>query len=233
MHIFLFFNSVSHLPVPESADGPVLNLINKRLRIKHNRIIQMEESLAQGKPLNKEQEEAEKNREAENEKEEEKSEAKPANVVESMVGDLLNLLYFGAQFDVNSQNDFTATMLIRTYERGCFLTYDTVTDKATDLLSEKDLDLISSLGGLIVSHPVNTSLISTTKKKLLLENLEINGGAARNNLWVDSMRALESESEGEERKCDSFSHKIKSLVAATAISHQSLQLRRASSCHWR
>ncbi|CAN1343406.1 Probable trehalose-phosphate phosphatase J [Linum perenne] len=31
--------------------------------------------------------------------------------------------------------------------------------------------------------------ISATKKKLLLENLEINGGAARINSWVDSMRA--------------------------------------------
>lgn len=42
------------------TDGPVLNLINKRLRAlrkKLNRISQMEESLSQGKTLNKEQEE--------------------------------------------------------------------------------------------------------------------------------------------------------------------------------
>ncbi|KAL7091511.1 hypothetical protein ACP275_12G110800 [Erythranthe tilingii] len=42
------------------TDGPVLNLINKRLRAlrkKLNRISQMEESLSQGKALNKEQEE--------------------------------------------------------------------------------------------------------------------------------------------------------------------------------
>ncbi|KAL0364093.1 UNVERIFIED_CONTAM: hypothetical protein Sangu_0506900 [Sesamum angustifolium] len=42
------------------SDGPVLNLINKRLRAlrkKLNRISQMEESVSQGKTLNKEQEE--------------------------------------------------------------------------------------------------------------------------------------------------------------------------------
>ncbi|KAK8956591.1 hypothetical protein KSP39_PZI000173 [Platanthera zijinensis] len=43
-----------------AADGPVLNLMNKRLRAlrkKYNRILQMEASVAQGKTLNKEQEE--------------------------------------------------------------------------------------------------------------------------------------------------------------------------------
>lgn len=51
-------------PAPSSSEianeGPVLNLINKRLRAmrkKLNRIAQMEESVAQGKVLNKEQEE--------------------------------------------------------------------------------------------------------------------------------------------------------------------------------
>ncbi|CAN1852541.1 hypothetical protein LINPERHAP1_LOCUS40688 [Linum perenne] len=221
--------TMASTPVPESADGPVLNLINKRLRAlrkKHNRIIQMEESVAQGKPLNKEQEEvlrskpsviasideleklrqplsvavseeieiavkkiknpaqAEKNGEAENEKEEEKSEAKPGDVVESMVGDLLNLLYFGALFDVRSQNDFTATMLSRTHERGCCLTYDTVTDEATDLLSEKDLDLISSLSGLVVSRPVNTSLSHKHALQRCVEHAK---------LWLDnSDKALDN-----------------------------------------
>ncbi|CAN0925826.1 hypothetical protein LINGRAHAP2_LOCUS34974 [Linum grandiflorum] len=191
-------------PVSESADGPVLTVILKRIRAlrkKYNRIMQMEETLAQGKPLNKEQEEvlrskpsvvtsldelnkllqplsvavseeidlamkniqtpapAEKNGDVEQvEKEKEGSEPTPHDVVESMVGDLLNLLYFGALFDVKSQNDFTATMLTRTHERGCCLTYDYVTDDATDLLSEKDLDLISSLSGLLVSRPLDSSL---------------------------------------------------------------------------
>ncbi|CAA6659015.1 unnamed protein product [Spirodela intermedia] len=44
----------------EVVDGPVLSMMNKRLRAlrkKYNRILQMEESVAQGKTLNKEQEE--------------------------------------------------------------------------------------------------------------------------------------------------------------------------------
>ncbi|KAH6756363.1 glycine-rich protein [Perilla frutescens var. hirtella] len=43
-----------------AGDGPVLSLINKRLRAlrkKLNRISQMEDSLSRGKILNKEQEE--------------------------------------------------------------------------------------------------------------------------------------------------------------------------------
>ncbi|XP_078429866.1 glycine-rich protein [Wolffia australiana] len=43
-----------------AADGPVMTMMSKRLRAlrkKYNRILQMEESLAQGKTLNKEQEE--------------------------------------------------------------------------------------------------------------------------------------------------------------------------------
>ncbi|KAF7809190.1 glycine-rich protein [Senna tora] len=49
-------------------------------------------------------------------------------------------------------------MLTRTHERGCCLTYDYVTDDATDLLGEKDLDLISSLGSLLISRPADSSL---------------------------------------------------------------------------
>ncbi|XWS22509.1 hypothetical protein CRYUN_Cryun29cG0042100 [Craigia yunnanensis] len=183
-----------------SSDGPFLNLINKRIRAlrkKYNRIIQMEESVSQGKPLNKEQEEVLRSKPAvsalidELEKlrqplssalseeislalqcqtispEEASSEAQrdEAEVQEQQpyeldhaVEDLLNLLYFGSLFDVKSQNDFTSTMLTRTHERGCCLTYDYVTDDATDLLSEKDLDLISTLSGLLTSRPADSSL---------------------------------------------------------------------------
>ena len=48
-------------------------------------------------------------------------------------------------------------MLTRTQERGCCLTYDYVTDDATDLLGEKDLDSISALRGLLVSRPADLS----------------------------------------------------------------------------
>ncbi|KAJ4960019.1 hypothetical protein NE237_019929 [Protea cynaroides] len=193
----------------EVSDGPVLSLMNKRLRAlrkKYNRILQMEESMAQGKPINKEQEEVLRSKPAvvvlieEYEKlrqplssalEEELNlalqhhqvSAAPPVVddtikntidckdesVESQkesiqdrddasVEDLLKLLYFGCLFDVKLQNDFTSTMLTRTHERGCCLTYDYVTDDATDLLGESDLDLISMLGSLLISRPLHSGI---------------------------------------------------------------------------
>ncbi|XVE75175.1 hypothetical protein DITRI_Ditri12bG0074600 [Diplodiscus trichospermus] len=190
----------SDVTTATSSDGPVLSLINKRLRAlrkKYNRILQMEESVSQGKPLNKEQEEVLRSKaavsalideleklrqplsfavseeislalqrqtispgETTSEAQRDKTEIQEQqpNELDHAVEDLLNLLYFGSLFDVKSQNDFTSTMLTRTHERGCCLTYDYVTDDATDLLSEKDLDLISMLGGLLTSRPVDSSL---------------------------------------------------------------------------
>ncbi|KAJ0094327.1 hypothetical protein Patl1_16308 [Pistacia atlantica] len=178
------------------SDGPVLNVINKRLRAlrkKLNRITQMEDSLSQGKTLNKEQEdvlrskpqvtslidELEKLRlplasavseELALHTNNNNSSSPPLNQPDAVINqpqqvdndlvlsDLLNLLYFGSLFDVKSQSDFTATMLTRTHERGCCLTYDYVTDDATDLLGERDLDMISMLSGLLVSRPIDSSL---------------------------------------------------------------------------
>lgn len=180
-------------PVSESTDGPVLSVINKRLRTlrkKLTRILQMEESLSQGKTLNKEQEETLRSKThvaaaideleklrvplatavteeialavARHQQESSASTATPAKEQDdgAVVEDLLNLLYFGSMFDVKGQNDFTSTMLTRTHERGCCLTYDYVTDDESsgDLLSEKDLDLIAMLSGLMVSRPVDSSL---------------------------------------------------------------------------
>ncbi|XP_065860902.1 uncharacterized protein [Euphorbia lathyris] len=190
----------------ELTDGPVLNFINKRLRAlrkKHNRIIQMEEAISQGKPINKEQEdvlrskpsvcaaidELEKLRQplsvavseevalgiqrhqqqssisgnaidTKDDSQETNCESgeDTGSEIGTAVEDLLNLLYFGSLFDIKCQNDFTATMLTRTHERGCCLTYDYVTDDATDLLGERDLDFISMLGGLLISRPVDSSL---------------------------------------------------------------------------
>ncbi|KAJ7943541.1 Glycine-rich protein [Quillaja saponaria] len=177
-------------------DGPVLNLINKRLRAlrkKQNRILQMEEAISQGKPINKEQEEVlrskpsvtalidelEKLRQPlssavqeelnltlsaqtqsldDQHKKFDEPESKKEQLNYGVVEDLLNLLYFGSLFDVKSQSDFTSTMLTRTHERGCCLTYDYVTDDATDMLGERDLDLISMLGGLLLSRPADSSL---------------------------------------------------------------------------
>ncbi|KAB2032066.1 hypothetical protein ES319_D05G346200v1 [Gossypium barbadense] len=178
-----------------SSDGPVLSLINKRIRAlrkKYNRILQMEESVSQGKPLNKEQEEVLRSKpsvsalideleklrhplssavseeislalqrqtiSAEETTSEAQQQQQPPSEPDHAVEDLLNLLYFGSLFDVKSQNDFTSMMLTRTHERGCCLTYDYVTDDATDLLSEKDLDSISTLSGLLTSRSADSSL---------------------------------------------------------------------------
>ncbi|XP_031741072.1 uncharacterized protein LOC101205164 isoform X3 [Cucumis sativus] len=193
-------------PSPSDViDGPVLSLINKRLRAlrkKHNRILQMEEAISLGKPINKEQEEVLRSKPSvtalidELEKlrqplasavseeinlavqrqqasvsslpvstddshtevrDEDTSDVKDQSE-HAVVEDLLNLLYFGSLFDVKSQSDFTSTMLTRTHERSCCITYDYVTDDATDLLVERDLDLISMMSGLLVSRPVDSNL---------------------------------------------------------------------------
>ncbi|XP_021731136.1 uncharacterized protein LOC110698036 [Chenopodium quinoa] len=191
-----------------AAEGPVLSVMTKRLRAlrkKLNRISQMEDSVAQGKTLNKEQQDVLRSKPAvvavidELDKlraplttavEEEHSlgiaaskttpssspeEHQSPEVVgpevedhrssennddnkEGVVKDLLYLMYFGSLFDVKPQGDFTSLMLTRTHERGCCLTYDYVTDDATDLLVERDLDLISALQGLMVSRPANSAL---------------------------------------------------------------------------
>ncbi|XP_030511268.1 uncharacterized protein LOC115757652 isoform X2 [Rhodamnia argentea] len=179
----------------EATDGPVLSLINKRLRglrKKHNRIVQMEESIAQGKPIHKEQEdffrskpsvlasidELEKlrpqlsaalqeelslaaqhlPRDDDAPAASEKQQQEPGGGGDAVVKDVLNLLYFGSMFAVSSQSDYTSTMLTRTHERGCCLTYDYVTDEATDLLKERDLDLIATLSSLLISRPADSSL---------------------------------------------------------------------------
>ncbi|KAH0459144.1 hypothetical protein IEQ34_011958 [Dendrobium chrysotoxum] len=176
-----------------AADGPVLSLMSKRLRAlrkKYNRILQMEASLAQGKTLNKEQEEVLRSKPGvialidEYEKlrsplaaavQEEIARAafsfssdnhgntpeaadESSSSADSSVKDLLALLYFGCLFDVKPQSDFASTMLTRTHERGCCLTYDYVTDDATELLGEKDLDMISALAGLVTSRPLYSGI---------------------------------------------------------------------------
>ncbi|KAL0915885.1 hypothetical protein M5K25_013350 [Dendrobium thyrsiflorum] len=178
-----------------AADGPVLSLMSKRLRAlrkKYNRILQMEASLAQGKTLNKEQEEVLRSKPGvialidEYEKlrsplasavqeeiaraafsfssdnhshaPEAGDESSSSADSDSCAKDLLALLYFGCLFDVKPQSDFASTMLTRTHERGCCLTYDYVTDDATELLGEKDLDMISALAGLVTSRPLYSGI---------------------------------------------------------------------------
>ncbi|XP_030447868.1 uncharacterized protein LOC115670688 [Syzygium oleosum] len=195
----------SPVPPADATDGPVLSLVSKRLRAqrkKLNRILQMEESVAQGKPLNKEQEDVLRSKpsvlasidELEKlrpqlssavqeelslaaqrlprdddvppspaavaaEKQQQQQQEQPGGGGDdAVVKDVLNLLYFGSMFAVSCQSDYTSTMLTRTHERGCCLTYDYVTDEATDLLKERDLDLIATLSSLLISRPADSSL---------------------------------------------------------------------------
>ncbi|KAF5443250.1 hypothetical protein F2P56_035822 [Juglans regia] len=205
----------------DALDGPVLSLLNKRLRAlrkKLNRIHQMEDTIAQGKPINKEQEEVLRSKPAVSalideleklrqplsqalseelsiaaQRQQLSSHSAPASSVDrensadedddhgsknsepdlGVVEDLLKLLYFGSLFDVKSQSDFTATILTRTHERGCCLTYDYVTDDATDLLGEKDLDSLSSLGGFLISRPVDSGLSHKNALQRCIEHAKL------------------------------------------------------------
>ncbi|KAL3368222.1 hypothetical protein AABB24_009215 [Solanum stoloniferum] len=184
----------------ETSDGPVLNVINKRIRAlrkKHNRILQMEESLANGKTLNKEQEETFRSKTsvvAAIDELEKLRQPLAAAVTEEInlatqhhlvsaadspdeklagkddnscveVEDLLNIIYFGSMFAHANwgKNDFVSTMWKRAmHERACCLNYDCMPeDESTDvmdMLSEKDLDLISMLSELLICRPVNSTL---------------------------------------------------------------------------
>ncbi|BFG16587.1 uncharacterized protein Pyn_29646 [Prunus yedoensis var. nudiflora] len=203
------------------SDGPVLSLINKRIRAlrkKQNRIIQMEEALSQGKVLNKEQEEVLRSKAAvivlieeleklrqplsvavteehdlavhrhqvsastqplSDDKPQEDDKSNVAQPTESddrqgaSVEELLNLLYFGSLFDVKSQSDFTRIILTRTHERECCLTYDTITDDDTEMLGARDLDLISTLGGLLISRPVDSSLSHKNALQRCIEHAKL------------------------------------------------------------
>nr|XP_043625141.1 keratin, type I cytoskeletal 10 [Erigeron canadensis] len=196
--------------VSEAADGPVLTVINKRirnLRKKLNRITQIESKSA---VKNKEQEDLVKSKPSllaaidELEKlrqplsaavDEEIALAvnthlsvsdapKPASDVttpdadvtdtklannnnenddkkedeKNQIEDLLRLVYFASMFDVKSNSEFNRIMLTRSHERNCCLTYDYVTDDdAVVMLGEHDLDLISLMGSLVISRPVDST----------------------------------------------------------------------------
>ncbi|KAG2318766.1 hypothetical protein Bca4012_055047 [Brassica carinata] len=179
----------------DAGEGPVMALVNKRLRAlrkKLNRITQMEESISQGKTLNKEQQEVLRSKPSVLVliEELEKLRAPLSAAVSEEIAlatthhnasssdqtttaavaapeeekevqkleDLVNLLYFGSLFDVKSQSELASVMMTKTHERGCCLVYDTVTDESTDLLCDKDLDLISELWGMMVSRPADSGL---------------------------------------------------------------------------
>lgn len=173
----------------------------------------MEETLAEGKTLNKEQQDVLRSKSSvlvlieELEKlraplatalEEElaaaaavkspprEEEHPPVADDSNAIKDLLNLMYFGSLFDVKPQSEFTSMMLTRTHERGCCLTYDYVTDDATDLLGERDLDLISALQGMMISRPGNSTLSHQNALEKCVEHAK---------LWIDkSDQCFDSQS---------------------------------------
>ncbi|KAL7603194.1 hypothetical protein Lser_V15G14807 [Lactuca serriola] len=206
------------------TDGPVLTLINKRirnLRKKLNRIAQLEESVSQGKSVikNKEQEELLKSKPAivaavdelekfrqplsvaideeinlaikhrqvkasENNGKEvdgdnisktlDSAENVAAPQSDLLVEDLLSLIYFGSMFDVKSQSDFSSIMLTKTHERNCCLTYDYVTDDAAAvMLGERDLDLISMMGSLLISRPRDSSFSHQNALQRCIEHAKL------------------------------------------------------------
>ncbi|WVZ60137.1 hypothetical protein U9M48_010195 [Paspalum notatum var. saurae] len=160
----------------------------RALRKKYNRITLMEESVAAGKTLNHEQEEVLRSKpvvaalidELERLRaplasalaEELSSHPAPAPAPapaaaaasssdsDSSVQDLIALVYFGSLFDVKQHTEFVTTMVARTHERDCCLTYDYVTDDNAELLVETDLDAVSALASLAASRPATAAGVS-------------------------------------------------------------------------
>ncbi|KVI05589.1 uncharacterized protein LOC112525569 isoform X2 [Cynara cardunculus var. scolymus] len=206
------------------TDGPVLTLINKRirnLRKKLNRVAQLEDSIAQGKSIikNKEQEELLKTKptiiaavdelekfrqslsvavdeeinlalqrrnvaashnndddDVDNSSKAQTLDKEQQETEQPVLGveDLLSLIYFASMFDVKSQSDFNSIMLTRTHERNCCLTYDYVTDDdAAVMLGERDLDLISMMGSLLISRPVDSSLSHQNALQRCIEHAKL------------------------------------------------------------
>ncbi|XP_057820241.1 uncharacterized protein LOC131033126 [Cryptomeria japonica] len=71
---------------------------------------------------------------------------------------LLKFLYFAQLFHVTSHEGFASMMWTKMHERISCLSYDFVTEDATDHLKEEDLDALSFLGTLLTSRPFNTTI---------------------------------------------------------------------------
>ncbi|KAM7251266.1 hypothetical protein ACFE04_023149 [Oxalis oulophora] len=202
-------------PVSEANDGPVLTVLNKRIRAlkkKLSRITQMEESLTQGKTLNKEQQQVFNSKSSlltlideldklrlpllnavtDEIKLNQSQQPRHQNNENDVVEDVLSLLYFASMFDVKSNNDFTATMLTRTHERGCCLTYDYVNDDDDrEILCDMDLDSIAKLGGLLISRRPGDDETNLSSHKIALQRcIEHAGNWIRNeNKAIESNAA--------------------------------------------
>lgn len=168
-------------------DGPVLSVINKRLRAlrkKYNRILRMEEMLSQGKTLNKEQEEALGSKASVmgsiNELEKLKSPVSAALQKElkeleverkfSFVEEIIKLLYFATVFSLPKKSDFWESRVER--ER-CLACTNVNDGNAREVVSEMDLTLISMLGSLMISRPVNWTLSHQNALQMCVEHARL------------------------------------------------------------
>uniref|UniRef100_A0A0E0BGS1 Uncharacterized protein n=1 Tax=Oryza glumipatula TaxID=40148 RepID=A0A0E0BGS1_9ORYZ len=123
----------------EPTDRPTLSVISKwlhTLRKKHNKIIQMEEPLADGQKLNKEKEE-----------------------------DLLALIYFGSLFDVKPQTEFVATMLVRAKEWDCFITFDYIRPCRLTPCRSQVPPPLATLGPCDLKEPRDHTILMRRRKK--------------------------------------------------------------------
>jgi HPt (histidine-containing phosphotransfer) domain-containing protein len=162
---------------PQAMATSVLRTLFRRIKIlrkKYDHIIRMEELLASGETLKKEQEEVLRSKpivvalikelseltsrliSALAEELRQICDLKPNQSdgflnTDDQIEDLLLLLNLAC---ARSQSEFPVVMLTRRYERGC-LTFDYMTDEEVHLLSENDLNFLSFLGPLATSQPVN------------------------------------------------------------------------------
>lgn len=74
------------------------------------------------------------------------------------VADILKILYFAKLFNVYSLNRLASIMWTKTHERISCLSYDYVTEDATDHLREEDLDALSMIGSFMTSRSPNATI---------------------------------------------------------------------------
>ncbi|XP_078174481.1 uncharacterized protein LOC144568114 isoform X2 [Carex rostrata] len=163
--------------LPQTMATTVLITLSRRIkkfRNKYDHIIQMEELLAKGENLKKEQEEVLSSKPIVTALIKELSEL-TSRLISALAEELCqicdlkpnqsdhffntddqieNLLFLVNLASVRSQSEFPVVMLTRRYERGCCI-FDYMTDEEVHLLSENDLNFLSFLEPLVSSQPVN------------------------------------------------------------------------------
>ncbi|KAL5550663.1 hypothetical protein UlMin_000839 [Ulmus minor] len=172
------------------TNGPVLSIINKRLRNLCKPINKVQEEVILSKPTIIAQiDELEKLRQP--------LAAAISEEVDLTIQRHQESLRRKSQRLWVLQNDFTSTMLTRTHERGCCLTYDFVTDDVTNLL----------VGGLLILRPVDSSLSHQNALQRCIEHAKL---WLQNSNYLNKIMASDCFTTMSEMKCAV-------VVAAAAI----------------